>query len=86
MDHYLDDFIMLGLDAVLESFERLGVPLSVEKLGGPATCLTFLGIEVDTEAMELRLPEKKLGLLTAAIKEWYGPSGVRVARSVSYCR
>ena len=44
----------------------------VEKLEGPATCLTFLGIEVDTEAMELRLPEMKVGLLTAAIKEWYG--------------
>ena len=44
----------------------------MEKLEGPATCLTFLGIEVDTEAMELCLSEKKLGLLTATVKEWYG--------------
>lgn len=44
----------------------------MEKLEGPTTCLTFLGIKVDTEAMELRLPEKKLQLsLTAAVEEWY---------------
>lgn len=82
VDHYLDDFIMLGpahsgncrkaLDVVLEGCERLGVPLAMEKLEGPATCLTFLGIEVDTEAMELRLPEKKLGLLMVTVKEWFG--------------
>lgn len=48
------------------------VPPAMEKLEGPTTCLTFLGIKVDTEAMELRLPEKKLQLsLTAAVEEWY---------------
>ena len=55
VDHYLDDFIILGpandsscrrgLDVVLELCERLGVPLAMEKLEGPTTCLTFLGIE-----------------------------------------
>ena len=82
VDHYLDDFIILGptcdsrckrgLDVVLELCERLGVPLAMEKLEGPTTCLTFLGIEVDTEAMELRLPEMKLKSLTSTVKEWYG--------------
>ena len=52
VDHYLDDFIILGptcdsrckrgLDVVLELCERLGVPLAMEKLEGPTTCLTFL--------------------------------------------
>ena len=82
VDHYLDDFIILGptcdsrckrgLDVVLELCERLGVPLAMEKLEGPTTCLTFLGIEVDTEAMEVRLPEMKLKSLTSTVKEWYG--------------
>ena len=58
VDHYLDDFIILGpacdsrcrrgLDVVLELCERLGVPLAMEKLEGPTTCLMFLGIEVNT--------------------------------------
>ena len=70
IDHYSDDFIILGpacdsrcrrgLDVVLELCERLRVPLATEKLEGPTTCLTFLGIKVDTEAMELRLLERKL--------------------------
>ena len=82
VDHYLDDFIILGpandsscrrgLDVVLELCERQGVPLAMEKLEGPTTCLMFLGIEVDTKAMELRLPEKKLKTLATTIKEWYG--------------
>ena len=40
--------------------KELGVPLATHKLVGPTTCLTFLGIEIDTLAMELRLPQKKL--------------------------
>ena len=82
IDHYLDDFIMLGpahsercrrsLDVVQELCECLRVPLAMEKLKDPTTCLTFLGIEVYTEAMELRLLETKLKSLTAAVKEWYG--------------
>ena len=33
------------------------------KLEGPSTCLTFLGIEVDTVALQLRLPSDKLANL-----------------------
>ena len=70
--HYLDDFIVIGqprssecadalatLDGVCS---RLGIPLAQHKRDGPTTCLTFLGIEVDTEAAELRLPQDKLGI------------------------
>ena len=38
----------------------LGVPLKPSKLVGPVTCLTFLGIEIDTMALQIRLPEDKL--------------------------
>ena len=34
-----------------------------QKLQGPTTLLSFLGIKVDTMAMELRLPQEKLSHL-----------------------
>ena len=36
------------------------MPLELLKLEGPSICLTFLGIEVDTVAMQIRLPRSKL--------------------------
>ena len=38
----------------------LQVPLEPSKLEGPATCLSFLGIQVDTSLLQLRLPDEKL--------------------------
>lgn len=67
--HYLDDFIFVAPSVeqavshkftLISSFQHLGVPLEPSKLEGPSTCLTFLGIEVDTEALMLRLPKQKL--------------------------
>jgi len=46
--------------------EELGVPLTMEKLEGPLTALTFLGIEIDTCRMEIKLPKEKN--LTAYMK------------------
>ena len=80
MDHYLDDFIIIGppqdegcaksLEVLLETCRLLGVPVAVNKCEGPSTCLEFLGIEVDTIAMELRLPLSKLSRLQALIRKW----------------
>ena len=44
----------------LMTFDYLGVPITWDKLDGPTTVLTFLGIEIDTQATQLRLPEAKL--------------------------
>ena len=64
--HYLDDFICLGppdssicgaaLAQLTTSCDLLGIPIAAEKLEGPATCLSFLGVEIDTMTMQLRLP------------------------------
>ena len=80
VDHYLDDFIIYGppgsdqcaeqLQLTLALCERLGVPLAGEKLEGPTECLTFLGIEIDTSAGVLRLPEEKLARVKSALQEW----------------
>ena len=68
--HYLDDYLTMGppqsslCQRNLEIFTRLckdlGVPLALEKLEGPSTSLSFLGLILDTDRMEIRLPEDKL--------------------------
>ena len=80
--HYLDDFITIGRPASIECTNNLsiikqccditGTPLEQEKIEGPTTCLPFLGIELDTEAMEIRLPADKLLQLRETIREWIG--------------
>ena len=37
---------------------------------GPSTCITFLGIEMDTLAKEVRLPQTKLFQLQQMLGEW----------------
>ena len=78
--HYLDDFIVIGapdspecaraLAILMHTCTRLGVPLADHKREGPATCLTYLGIEVDTAAAQLRLPADKLARLRDLLDSW----------------
>ena len=78
--HYLDDFLVVGPPASPECAEalaqldsacaRLGVPIAEHKRAGPTTCLTFLGIEVDTVDGQLRLPADKLDRLKSLLQEW----------------
>ena len=78
--HYLDDFLFFGqpssdqcrqsLQAALVVCQQLGVPLAPEKTEGPSTVLTFLGIEFDTCAGQLRLPQDKLVRLQSSVSQW----------------
>ena len=71
VDHYLDDFIILGplgqgtcdqsLCIIRKIAAILGIPLAEEKCEGSCTVLTFLCIEIDTVQMTLSLPAKKTG-------------------------
>ena len=80
--HYLDDFLFFGspftdeggrfLSIALEVLAELGVPVSMDKLEGPSTTVTFLGILVDTVRLELRLPDDKLSRLRALVSGWLG--------------
>jgi len=74
--HYLDDFIFVAKDyseavsqknTLTKIWEKLGVPMEVSKLEGPSQTLKFLGIEVDTARLQLRLPEDKLSQLKKAL-------------------
>ena len=58
--HYLDDFLIIGppdspackknLNTFIQLCDSLGIPLASEKIEGPSTSLSFLGIHLDTAA------------------------------------
>lgn len=68
IDHYLDDFIFAGRDAhscqeLMSVFQgvcdEIGVPIAEDKSEGPTTVMTFLGFEIDTVRMLVRIPNSK---------------------------
>ena len=74
--HYLDDFLTAGpaysntchhnLSAMRSLCQAIGAPIKEEKVEGPTTRLTFLGIVLDTVSMEASISvERKTSLLTA---------------------
>jgi len=77
--HYVDDFITfvhgmeaakLALTSLLALFAELGIPVSLNKLEGPVTLMTFLGILFDTIAMTIRLDDEKLANIHAELTRW----------------
>ena len=77
--HYLDDFLIVAhpasnqcrddLRRLLDVF-HLRVPIAEDKLEGPTTSLSFLGIELDCDRMVLRLPQEKLSELHILLAQW----------------
>ena len=84
--HYLDDFHTLGppgspvcqhnLDNSIDCFSKLGIPLHPDKLEGPSTCLTVVGIELDLLLLQARLPKHKFDRTTCLLEN--GSSSVPV--------
>lgn len=75
--HYLDDF--LGGDTSMDSCNRalqifrgtmseLGVPLAEDKTEGPTESLVFLGLELDSSKMVVRIPTTKITEVVEKIK------------------
>ncbi|KAK3106927.1 hypothetical protein FSP39_003200 [Pinctada imbricata] len=68
--HYLDDFIFIGdqqstqCHTLMNNFKSmcldLGIPLNDSKTEGPCTSLVFLGLEIDTIAQTIKVPQDKL--------------------------
>ena len=67
--HILDDFMFVdptfyqckqSLSKFVTLCTDLGVPLASEKTFAPATTMSFVGLEIDTIEMVVRLPEDKL--------------------------
>ena len=49
---------------------EIGVPLAEDKTVGPTTCLTFLGLEIDTVQMLVKIPASKSLELQVLIQEF----------------
>ena len=77
--HYLDDFLTLGppsspvchnnLQTCVRLCQQLGLPLHPDKLEGPATRLTILGIELNSETLQARLPAEKRDRIVTLLDE-----------------
>ena len=48
--------------------KELGVPLAEDKSIGPVTVLTFLGLEINTEEMLIKIPQNKLDALVETLE------------------
>ena len=78
--HYVDDFLTIGapnsdecrqnMALMHEMCSQAGLPLELFKMQGPSDKLTFLGIELDSAAMEIRLPEDKLAHTLKTLAHW----------------
>lgn len=58
------------MEKTLATCRRLGEPVAPAKCAGPVTAVVFLGFELDTNALMVRLPEGKLKRVLAMVKEW----------------
>ena len=77
--HYLDDFLFGGKKgtnqcaSIMAVFQDkmmlLGVPIAVEKTEGPSTKICFLGLEIYSEEMVIRIPQPKITKITGKIEE-----------------
>ena len=57
---------------MVSCFTYLGVPIAVDKLVLPTTCITYLGIEIDSVDHCIRLPSDKLLELKSLLANWVG--------------
>ncbi|MBV2113440.1 MAG: hypothetical protein KUF82_21005 [Candidatus Thiodiazotropha sp. (ex Ctena orbiculata)] len=77
--HYLDDFLFGGkkgtnqcasiMAVFQDKMTLLGVPVASEKTEGPTTKICFLGLEIDSEEMVIRIPKSKIDEITQKIEE-----------------
>ena len=80
LEHYLVDFITVGrpksgeclfnIEVLLSCWSKLGVLIAEDKTVWPSTVITFLSIEIDSVAQELRLPSEKLARISASLHSW----------------
>lgn len=78
--HYLDDYFLAGpagssdcathLQSFLQTCSQLGVPIAMEKVEGPTTTLTFLGLELNSRTRQISLPPDKLHDILTELQAW----------------
>ncbi len=80
--HYLDDFLPIfapatpissayaAIEWIMALGRQLGLEFQDSKTVWPCTALEFLGLELDTDAMEARMPADKLAYLGNLLTSW----------------
>ena len=78
IEHYLDDFLFGGkagtnhcwltMSKFFNLCERLGVPIAQDKTVWPVTTILFLGLELDSIKLQVRIPNDKLQEIVLLIK------------------
>ena len=76
--HYIDDFVTVGgpgsgecernLRILKAVCARVGLPMEAEKEEGPSVVIKFLGMELDSEKLLIRLPGEKLWEMRAILR------------------
>ena len=79
--HYLDDYFLVApvgsnqcardVTTMLNLCHRLGILVAEDKLEGPGTSITFLGILIDSIKQKLALPTAKLEEIQALLESWH---------------
>jgi hypothetical protein len=76
---YIDDFLVVGetkelcqkaLDFLLELIPLLGLEVNWDKVSGPETTLSFLGVQIDCICQTLSLPVEKLAEIKVLLAKW----------------
>ena len=79
--HLLDDFLTIdppefmaerSMALLLMLFKTLNIPIAAHKTEGPTTCLEYLGIILDSELSEARLPTNKVDRINRILKSFLG--------------
>ena len=94
VDHYVDDFFLadqLESDAIehlrmtIGLFDRLGIPIAHDKTISPTRRLTYLGVELDSATLTMRLSESKLIQLRQLLQDWNGKQSANQTELQSLC-
>jgi len=59
-----------NVKTILHVASQVGIPLTPNKLEGPTTQLVFLDILIDTNCMEISLPDDKVHELISELQSW----------------
>lgn len=76
---YIDDFFgveptydaaQIAFSSIQGLLSELGAEESTAKAIPPATCITWIGIEFDSQAMEVRMPQQKIDDTLSLLRQW----------------
>ena len=59
------------LDKLCRAFGDLGIPLSADKIVGPAREITYLGISINSIEMTISVPDDKYGEILELLPKWW---------------